>query len=699
MFVQILILWLLFYGLRILLSKSSFGQNLGDALEKFGFSCSLFHVVYETQYWNMKLYEWFNQSERWKRKFLTVWFDCGILIMFLGQILSLIALTISLFYSLQSFSYLLHNPPSHEETLLSSMNLRAAGALHSGAAPTPSPAPPPLISPIIPGINFPLKYLLDFWICTFVTILVHELGHAAAASMERLRIQGLGVFFLFLFPGAYVRIEESIQFLPMSPQLRVYSAGVWHNIVMAIFCLLALVSLPSVLSPGYLTMDQPLSLTPSSTAHWTPPPVWQAQGVVITQLLSDSPLSQSIRVGDLLVSINGHPVQSPKDFQRSDLLHPSSNLPSRVLTQLVQSIEASLLSQDDIDLVKLQQNSTSSSFTTSPSSLSFSASSAAPRSPVPPGQYSPERGSGYVVRGSGVCVSEPLLEQHLLLSKQCCKQVFLPISYSFPYSEEGMFDLTNTCYVLPSSSHNLSTDSPPSLPLGAGSIFCMSAREVQTPPNSSSPPSSRSSSLDPTISPPQRAKGVSCRSSSRCPSHSHCLFPLTSYPSTHITFGLLSPFLPLSSSFPSTTVYHYHEIIYEGTPHEVLHTLSTGSYRLRHWLTLLSNMLSSDGGGSVPTSHPSSSSLYHLLARLPDTLTLYLWLCSQLNLSVALLNMVPISILDGGMTSPQFARLLFPKRWLQISKVTEVYGGILLAGNLLMGLVLPFMSKTPQAYA
>ena len=38
-------------------------------------------------------------------------------------------------------------------------------------------------------------------------------------------VAGCGVFFYLVFPGAYVRIEESMKFLPLRSQLRVYAAG------------------------------------------------------------------------------------------------------------------------------------------------------------------------------------------------------------------------------------------------------------------------------------------------------------------------------------------------------------------------------------------------------------------------------------------------------------------------------------------
>jgi hypothetical protein len=157
----------------------------------------------------------------------TKWFDIGSVCMAIGQILSLVLLTVSLAYSLQEFfSY---------SDLLSSSYPRSYNPSMRGATPPPqppvadvSPAAPgsgvgrlsggtafvhsssgytPTIAPIIPGVNFPIEYVVEFWLVTFFVIAVHEFGHAAAASLERLQIQGCGTFFMFLFPG-----KQRIQF-------------------------------------------------------------------------------------------------------------------------------------------------------------------------------------------------------------------------------------------------------------------------------------------------------------------------------------------------------------------------------------------------------------------------------------------------------------------------------------------------------
>ena len=45
------------------------------------------------------------------------------------------------------------------------------------------------------------------------------------AMVENLSVEGFGIFFTFIMPGAYVRIEDGLKFLSPGRQLRVYSAG------------------------------------------------------------------------------------------------------------------------------------------------------------------------------------------------------------------------------------------------------------------------------------------------------------------------------------------------------------------------------------------------------------------------------------------------------------------------------------------
>ena len=136
--------------------------------------------------------------------------------MAIGQLMSLSLLCISLVFSLQNLfsqndsisTQLPINPSPIISARLNSSSYTSLSYSHgSGYAPA--------IAPVIPGFNFPMEYVCEFWLVTFCVIVVHEFGHAAAASLERLQIQGCGTFFLFLFPGKEVNCSDIAKILQL----------------------------------------------------------------------------------------------------------------------------------------------------------------------------------------------------------------------------------------------------------------------------------------------------------------------------------------------------------------------------------------------------------------------------------------------------------------------------------------------------
>lgn len=65
-----------------------------------------------------------------------------------------------------------------------------------------------------------------------------------------MHIDGVGLMFFLILPVAYVHLED-ITSLPSSKQLRIMSAGVWHNIVQAITAYFVLLLLPYMLFPFF----------------------------------------------------------------------------------------------------------------------------------------------------------------------------------------------------------------------------------------------------------------------------------------------------------------------------------------------------------------------------------------------------------------------------------------------------------------
>ena len=106
------------------------------------------------------------------------------------------------------------------------------------------------LTPLIPGVTIPAG---DFWymiVAISFAAVLHELGHALAAGAHNARISAVGAFLALAVPGAYVRINGLDNLSPIA-QLRVYCAGVWHNVVSAMVALATVLLLPMFMSGAY----------------------------------------------------------------------------------------------------------------------------------------------------------------------------------------------------------------------------------------------------------------------------------------------------------------------------------------------------------------------------------------------------------------------------------------------------------------
>ena len=71
---------------------------------------------------------------------------------------------------------------------------------------------------------------------------------------EQVRVNGFGMFFTIIYPGAFVDLyTEHLTVISAARQLRIYCAGVWHNVVLVALGMFLLWSLPYLLVPLYLT--------------------------------------------------------------------------------------------------------------------------------------------------------------------------------------------------------------------------------------------------------------------------------------------------------------------------------------------------------------------------------------------------------------------------------------------------------------
>ncbi|XP_071955506.1 membrane-bound transcription factor site-2 protease-like isoform X2 [Antedon mediterranea] len=154
-----------------------------------------------------------------------------------------------------------------------------------------------VLTPVMPGVNLPLNQIVYYFSVLFVSGIFHELGHAVAAVREQVRVNGFGIFLLVIYPGAFVDLHtDHLHAVSAIRQLRIYCAGIWHNFVLVVTGVLVMSTLPTLLSPMYVT----------------------GTGVVLTDVVKNSPVfgAHGLQTGDYINALNGCPVNSIEDWSR-----------------------------------------------------------------------------------------------------------------------------------------------------------------------------------------------------------------------------------------------------------------------------------------------------------------------------------------------------------------------------------------------
>lgn len=93
--------------------------------------------------------------------------------------------------------------------------------------------------------TFNLEGLLAYGVAIFVVKLVHELGHAFTAKHYGCRVPAMGLAFLVMWPVAYTDTNETWRLTNRFHRLRVASAGILTELVVAVWATLAWALLPS----------------------------------------------------------------------------------------------------------------------------------------------------------------------------------------------------------------------------------------------------------------------------------------------------------------------------------------------------------------------------------------------------------------------------------------------------------------------
>ena len=163
----------------------------------------------------------------------------------------------------------------------------------------------PLV-PLIPGITIKGIYIVYFALAASVAIAFHELLHALAARSENVRLKSWGVGVLFIFPLAFVEVdEESFRASKMSTRLRILGAGILANTIIAIIAFLILQLVISGATTAVLIVDVDRG--------------WPAD-------------MAGIKAGDIIVAINGTSISRITDL--AQVLKPYANMSAQFVVKI-----------------------------------------------------------------------------------------------------------------------------------------------------------------------------------------------------------------------------------------------------------------------------------------------------------------------------------------------------------------------------
>lgn len=237
-------------------NHQKFSPSYMHLLNRTGLSVYIIQLRFYTTYFN-RFFVRFGSS---RTQFLKTWFTLGVMF-------GMIAMFVSMFLLFMIIVNTLRQQPVEQQVL----------------------------TPVMPGVNLPMNQIVYYLLTLFVCGVFHELGHAIAAVTEEVHVNGFGIFIMALYPGAFVDLStEHLQVISPVRQLRIFCAGIWHNFVIVIFAITALLFLPLFLLPFY------------HSGH----------SILVTNVIENSPVSgpKGLSVGDRVTSIDECRVKNINDW-------------------------------------------------------------------------------------------------------------------------------------------------------------------------------------------------------------------------------------------------------------------------------------------------------------------------------------------------------------------------------------------------
>lgn len=244
---MVLCFWSFIYFInRVLSNYGPFKGIYTQCQEDLGLSMHFAHFrVYTTRF--NKIFKLWGVCTR---RLARLWFDIGVIVGLLLMVMSIVVMVFALYQNL------IKGEQSKEKQIL---------------------------TPLMPGVNLPWNELTHYFLTIIICGVFHEIGHALAAVTEQVRINGFGIFLLFIYPGAFVDLHsDHLSVISPRRQLRIYCAGVWHNVILSVAMVMFIQVLPYLLLPFYAS----------------------GEGAVITYIDKNSVLQGKLSLGDAIIQID-----------------------------------------------------------------------------------------------------------------------------------------------------------------------------------------------------------------------------------------------------------------------------------------------------------------------------------------------------------------------------------------------------------
>uniref|UniRef100_A0A7E4W2P6 Membrane-bound transcription factor site-2 protease n=1 Tax=Panagrellus redivivus TaxID=6233 RepID=A0A7E4W2P6_PANRE len=274
-------------------------SGLQVSLAQFRFYVSRFDGSHFFNSYSTTVRRWKN-SRNWMLA-VDTWFSVGAFVALCCFVLATLYLSYLLVCEVFNFIALFSVRSWHQVRVSSDGNYHSVGgeAVDQGAlsyVPYQSHVQSG-ITPVIPGVNIPMEHLPLFMSVLIIAGIIHEIGHAFAAASSNVRVTGFGIFLYGIYPGAFTEIDTGeLERATPAQKLRIYSAGIWHNLILALLGYIFYLLVPTMCLLLFKT----------------------GAGVLVTDISSNSGLvgPSGLQYGHVISQLNGCNVYDKQSYLR-----------------------------------------------------------------------------------------------------------------------------------------------------------------------------------------------------------------------------------------------------------------------------------------------------------------------------------------------------------------------------------------------